>query len=94
MRAYVVERRLPNLIASDLATLKEALAFACDRLAARGEPVRCLGSAYLPGTGRLLTLFEAEREEAVRLVNVSAHAPFQSIEAAVKIDPATAASWM
>jgi hypothetical protein len=85
---FVVERRLPNVSAADLAMLQEALVFACDRLTSRGEPVRCLGSAFLPGRARLLTLFEAEDPEAVRSVNVNVHAPFVSLEAAIKIDPA------
>ncbi len=84
---FVVERRLPNVSAADLAMLQEALVFACDRLTSRGEPVRCLGSAYLPGRACLLTLFQAESAETVRTVNVNVLAPFVSLEAAVKIDP-------
>jgi hypothetical protein len=87
MSLYVVERRLPNVSTADLVMLQEGLIFACDRLTSRGEPVRCLGSAYLPGPGRLLSLFEAEIGEAVRTVNENVHAPFVSLEAAIKIDP-------
>ncbi len=85
---FVVERRLPNVSAADLAMLQEALVFACDRLTSRGEPARCLGSAFLPGRARLLTLFEAESSEAVRRMNVNVLAPLVSLEAALKIDPA------
>jgi hypothetical protein len=85
---FVAERRTPNVSTADLAMLQEALIFACDRLTSRGEPVRCLGSAFLPGRARLLTMFEAESAEAVRRVNESVHAPFVSLEAAMKIDPA------
>ena len=84
---FVVERRLPNVSAADLAMLQEALVFACARLTSRGEPVRCLGSAFLPGQARLLTLFQAESGEVVRRANVNVLAPFVSLEAAVKIDP-------
>src|SRR5262249_11556046 len=70
---FVVERRMPNLSGADLALLQEALVFACDRLTSRGEPVRCLGSAFLPDQARLLTLFEAETAEVVRKVNESVH---------------------
>ncbi len=94
MSLYVVERRLPNAITADLVTVHEALVFACARLTSRGEPVRCLGSAYLPGPGRLLSLFEAEIGEAVRTVNENVHAPFVSLEAAIKIDPADGLSAM
>ena len=66
MSLYVVERRLPNAITADLVMVHEAIVFACERLTSRGEPVRCLGSTYLPGPGRLLSLFEAKIGEAVR----------------------------
>ena len=88
MWLYVVERRLPNAIMADLVMVHEAIVFACERLTLRGEPVRCLGSAYLPGPGRLLSLFEAETGEAVRTVNQNVHTPFDSLEAAIKIDSA------
>jgi hypothetical protein len=84
---YLVERRLLHVSAADLAMLQQALAFACDRLTARGEPVRCLGSAFLPGRARLLSLFEADGAEAVRRANVNVLAPFVSLEAALRIDP-------
>ena len=87
---FVVERRMPNVSTADLALLHEALRFACDRLTSRGEPVRCLGSTFLPGRARLLTLFEAGSAEAVRTVNENVHAPFLCLEAAVKVDPAPA----
>lgn len=88
MSLYVVERRLPNAITADLVMVHEAIVFACERLTSRGEPVRCLGSTYLPGPGRLLSLFEAKIGEAVRTVNENVHAPFVSLEAAIKIDSA------
>jgi hypothetical protein len=90
---FVVERRMPNVSPADLALLHEALAFASDRRTSRGEPVRCLGSAFLPGRARLLTLFEAEGVAEVRRVNESVHAPFISIEPAIRIDPPPGIAW-
>ena len=84
---FVVERRMPNVSTDDLAMLQDALILACDRLTSRGEPVRCLGSTFLPGRARLLTLFQAESAEAVRTVNESVHAPFVSLDAAIRIVP-------
>jgi hypothetical protein len=84
---FVVERRMPNVSAADLALLQEALVFVSDRLTSRGAPVRCLGSAFLPGQARLLTLFEAEGADAVRRVNESVHASFISLEGAIRIEP-------
>jgi len=83
---FLVERRMPNVTSADLALLHEALTFACGRLTSRGEPVACLGSAFLPGPARLLTAFEAESAEAVRAANESVHAPFHSLEPAMRID--------
>lgn len=80
---FIVERRMPTVSVADLAMLQEALIFVSDRLTSRGEPVRCLGSTFLPGQARLLTLFEAESAEAVRSVNENVHAPFVSLEAAI-----------
>lgn len=88
MSIFLVERRIPGASASDLGMLQAALIFMCDRLASRGEPVRCLGSAFLPGQARLLTLFDAERAQSVRRVNESVHAPFVSLEPAIRIVPA------
>jgi hypothetical protein len=84
---FVVERRMPDVSTGDLTMLHEALVFACDRLTSRGERVRCLGSAFLPGRARLLTLFEADSAEAVRRLNENVHAPFVSIETAIRIGP-------
>ncbi len=84
---FVVERRMPNVSTADLAMVHEALVFACDRLTSRGEPVRCLGSTFLPGPARLVTMFEAESVDAVRRVNENVHAPFVSLEAAININP-------
>ena len=81
---------MPDLSTADLALLQEALIFACDRLASRGEPVHYLGSAFLPDRARLLTLFEAESAEAVRRVNENVHAPFLSLHKAIKIYPSPA----
>ena len=82
---FVVERRITAVSTADLAMLQEALIFVSDRLTSRGEPVRCLGSTFLPAQGRLLTLFEAESAEAVRSVNENVHAPFVSLEAAISL---------
>ena len=89
---FVVERRMPNASTAELAMLQEALNFACDRLTSRGEPVSCLGSTYLPGPARLLTVFEADSADPVRRANESVHAPFVSLEAALEVDPAPGAT--
>jgi hypothetical protein len=44
------------------------------------------------GPARLPTLFEAESADAVRTANESVHAPFQSLEAALRIDAGSAST--
>ena len=78
---------MPGASAGDLALLQDALVLACDRLTSRGEPVRCLGSVFLPGPARLLTLFAAPSAGVVRRVNDSVHAPVDSLEAATEVEP-------
>ncbi len=87
---FVVERRMPNVSTADLVMLQEAPRFVCARPPPRGDRVRCLGSTFLPGQARLLTLFEAESAEAVRRVNENVHTHFVSLEPAIRIDPVDA----
>ena len=77
-RLFLVEQRLPRITHAELALLQATLAEACLRLTARGEAVRYLGSTYLPGPHRLLSLFEAATAEAVRTVSDSSQVPATS----------------
>ena len=82
---FLVEQRLPRITDSELTLLQAALIDASQRLTARGELVRYLGSTYLPGQGRLLSRFEAANADAVRIVCESSQAPLTSLEAAVDV---------
>lgn len=84
-RLFLVEQRLPRTTHAELALLQATLTEACLRLSARGEAVRYLGSTYLPGPQRLLSLFEAATAEAVRTVSESSQVPATSLEAAVEL---------
>ena len=70
---------------AELALLQAALTQACLRLTARGEAVHYLGSTYLPGPHRLLSLFEAATAEAVRTASESSQVPATSLEAAIEL---------
>src|SRR6516165_5178835 len=82
---FIVERRLPNISQQQLAVLQAALTSAASRFGARGEGVQYLGSIFLAGPGRLLSLFRAESAQTVRAVNEAALIPFTSIEPAVEL---------
>jgi hypothetical protein len=92
-RLFLVEQRLQRTTHAELALLQATLTEACLRLTARGEVVRYLGSTYLPGPQRLLSLFEAATAEAVRTVSESSQMPATSLEAAIELpQPGTAAA--
>jgi len=86
-RLFFVEHRLPRITDAELALLQATLNDACLRLTARGQAVRYLGSAYLPGPERLLSLFEAATADAVRTVSESSQAPASELEAAIALPP-------
>lgn len=86
-RLFLVEHRLPRITGAELALLQATLNDTCLRLTARGEIVRYLGSTYLPGPERLLSLFEAATADAVRTVSDSSQAPASDLQAAIVLPP-------
>jgi hypothetical protein len=80
---FVVERQLPKLDDHQLMVLQSALTGAASRFSARGDVVQLLGSLFLSGQGRVLSLFRADNAEAVRAVSEASLIPFASIEPAV-----------
>lgn len=87
-RLFLVEHRLPRITDPDLALLQAVLTDACARLTARGEPVRYLGSTFLPGPERLLSLFESATAAAVQTVSDNSFVPATAIEIAIELPAA------
>ena len=86
-KLFLVEHRLPRITDAELALLQATLNDTCLRLTARGEAVRYLGSAYLPGPERLLSLFEAATADTVRTVSDSSQVPASDLETAIVLPP-------
>lgn len=86
---YLVEHSLPSITDADLAMLQSALIESCARRTARGEPVRYLGSAFLPRLHRLLSLFEAADPDTVRSVSAGALLPVTFVEVAITVSAGT-----
>lgn len=84
-RLFLVEQKLPKITESDLSLLQAALADACVRLTARGQPVSYIRSTFLPRSERLLSLFRAADAEAVRSVSQSSQAPLDHLEVAIDL---------
>lgn len=82
---FLAEHRLPRVSESDLALLHAALASACVRITARGEPVIYLGSTFLPASHRLLSRFRAASADTVRKAANSSQAPLTAIEPAIDL---------
>src|SRR5215472_8769719 len=82
---FLVERRLPKISERQLALLQAALTSAAGRFSARGDGVVYVGSIFLAGSGRVLSLFRADGPELVQAVNEAALIPFASIEPAIEL---------
>lgn len=64
-----------------LAEIQLALAHAARQMTESGHPVRYLNGMYVPAQTRLLCVFAAESEEAVRAAVELARLPFVQIKA-------------
>jgi len=82
---FLVEHRLPKITETELALFQAALIEACVRFTARGNAVSYLGSTFLPGPARLLSLFQAVSADVVWRVSASSQAPVTYLEAAIDL---------
>lgn len=83
---FLVEQRLPGVTEAELSLLQAALSSACARISERGQAVTYLGSTFLPASGRLLSLFEADGADVVRRVTDSSQAPAARMEVAIRLN--------
>src|SRR5690242_12430826 len=77
---FMVEHRLLATSEPELKLVQQVLVEVSQRFTSRGVPMRYLGSAFLPGRERLLSLFAAASISDVRAANEATLVPFVSIE--------------
>jgi hypothetical protein len=82
MPTFTVNRYLPELTAGQLQVLRRALTEAARRVSAEGQPVRYVGSTYLPARNQCVCVFAADTIDAVARANEIAQVPFANIAAA------------
>ena len=87
MGVYMVERDLPGITMEQLASAQRAAIETSRRFTARGEPVRYIRSAYIPGESRCMCLFEAPNAGVVKEVNEVAKIPYTRVIEAVDLTP-------
>ena len=79
MTRYLVERYLPGVTEQELAEAISRLRAAAAALAECGEPVRHLGSAFVPEEESCFCQFEAASAAAVARASELARLPFARI---------------
>jgi Nickel responsive protein SCO4226-like len=87
MAVYIADRHLPGLTLEQLAAIQKAAIETSRRFTASGRPVRFIRTAWVPGDGHVMCLFEAENPQSVRDVNEAAGIPFTRIVEAMELTP-------
>ena len=79
MGLYLVERYLPGITPDELARARERLRGAAAALRTAGQPVRYLGSTFVPQEESCFCQFEASSAELVERACRNADVPFARI---------------
>jgi hypothetical protein len=87
MSVYMVERNLKGISIEDLAAAQKAAIAKAAELSSAGTNVRYIRSAFAPGDGRCMCLFEAGDEAAVQRLNDEAKLPYDKITEALDLTP-------
>ena len=88
MNSYLVERYLPGVSEAELRIALERLHEACSELSARGNPVRYVGSMFLPEEETCFCRLDADSPGTAAKANEIAQLPFARITAGLVITPA------
>jgi DNA-binding CsgD family transcriptional regulator len=85
LEQFIVESYLPGVTRRELNDADRRLVRATDELAGAGEPIRYLGSTFVPEEESCFSRFEARSEASIRHACESAHIPYARILAAMPI---------
>jgi hypothetical protein len=87
MNSYLVERYLPGVSEVQLRAALERLEAACAELSARGDPIRYVGSMFLPDEETCFCRLDGDNPGAAAKANEIARLPFARITAGLAITP-------
>jgi Nickel responsive protein SCO4226-like len=87
MSVYMVERTLKGIDMAALAAAQRAAIRQAARMRDQGIRVCYIRSAFLPGDGRCMCLFEADSGDDVRTLNDAAKIPYESVVEAFDLTP-------
>jgi Protein of unknown function (DUF4242) len=88
LNSYLVERYLPGISEAELRVALARLEEACSELSAKGNPVRYLGSMFLPEEETCFCRLDGDSPGAAAEANEIAQLPFARITAGLAITPA------
>jgi hypothetical protein len=87
MYSYLVERYLPGVSEAELRIALERLHEACAELSARGNPIRYVGSMFLPEEETCFCRLDGDSPGTAATANEIAQLPFARITAGLAITP-------
>ncbi|MGN6169645.1 MAG: nickel-binding protein, partial [Solirubrobacteraceae bacterium] len=87
MNSYLIERYLPGLSEAEIRAALERLEEACAELSAKGNPVRYVGSMFLPEEETCFCRLDGDSPRTAAKANELAKLPFARITAGLAITP-------
>ena len=87
MNSYLVERYLPGVSEAELRIALDRLHEACTELSARGNPVRYVGSMFLPEEETCFCRIDGDSPGTAAKANEIAQLPFARITSGLAITP-------
>ena len=87
MTVYMVERELKGISMEDLGAAQNAAIAQAEEMSSAGTAIRYIRSAFAPGDGRCLCLFESVSAKDVERLNDDAGLPYSRVTEALDLTP-------